>query len=78
MKVKGRDGRNSATAQGWSHRSHTVKEWDGRDRRRCVPWCGVHHGRRDRGSVKGKGRDGRNSATAQGRSHRSRTVRDVG
>ena len=53
-------------------------KWDGRDRRRCVPWCGVHHGRRDRGSMKGKGRDGRNSAAEQFRSHRSRTVREVG
>ena len=41
-------------------------------------WCGVHHGRRDRKSMKGKGRDGRNSTTAQGWSHRSRTVREVG
>ena len=22
-------------------------KWGGRDRRRGVPWCGVHHGRRD-------------------------------
>ena len=43
-----------------------------------MPWYGMNHGRRDRGSVKGKGRDERNSVTAQGRSHRSRTVREVG
>ena len=78
MNGKGRDGSNSATAQGWFHRFHTVREvgWEGQEKRCAVVWGA--HGRRDRGRVNGKGRDGRNSATAQGRSHRSRTVREVG
>merc|ERR1719431_1937513 len=34
-------------------------KWDGRDRRRGAPWCGLHHGRRSRGSVnrRGNGRE---------------------
>ena len=40
MKGKGRDGRNSATVQGWSHRSRSVREggWEGQEKRCVVVW----------------------------------------
>ena len=40
MKGKGKDGRNSAMAQGRSHRSRTVREvgWEGQEKMCAVVW----------------------------------------